>query len=194
MHPQSSVENDSSRPTPDRANAQLATFNQLLAGCESELMATVYAILPHWCDAEDVVQRTRLLMWQKFDTFQPGTSFRNWAVQIARFEVRNFRRRQRNERLLFNDELMDAIAEARSTLTEDLEWRRERLAMCITTLRESDRRILRECYGPHSTTIQNAAVLLARPVNTVYKALNRIRRTLQECVSTGGEGKHGNGR
>ncbi|QDU57034.1 sigma-70 family RNA polymerase sigma factor [Aeoliella mucimassa] len=186
MHRLTSLANESPRPAPDRPAGQIAAFNRLLAGCESDLMTLVYALLPHWPDAEDVVQRTRVVLWQKFDSFEPGSNFRSWAMQVARFEVKNFRRRQQSDRLMFSDDLVDTLAEVNSTLTEDLEWRRERLQECIKQLRESDRRILQHCYGPTATTIRNAAELLSRPVNTLYKALNRIRRTLQECVSSNG--------
>lgn len=151
----------------------------------------VYTLLPHWPDAEDVVQHTRVVLWQKFDSFEPGTNFRSWAMQIARFEVSNFRRRKRSDRLMFSDDLVDTLAQVRSTLTEDLEWRREQLAECIEKLRMSDRRILQQCYGPDSTTIRDAAEALRRPANTLYKALNRIRRTLQECVSKVGQLRRG---
>lgn len=146
-------------------------------------MAMVYTLLPHWPDAEDVVQRTRVVLWQKFDSFRPGSNFRSWAMQIARFEVANFRRRKQSDYLLFSEDLVDSLAQVRSTLTEDLEWRRERLAECIQQLRESDRRILQQCYGPDSTSIRDAAETLNRPVNTLYKALARIRQSLQVCVS-----------
>ena len=172
------------RPAPDRPPGQLAAFDRLLASCETDLIALVYTLLPHWPDAEDVVQHTRMVLWQKFDSFEPGSNFRSWAMQVARFEVKNFFRKQQNDKLTFSDELIDSLADVRTTLTEDLEWRRDRLEECMLKLRPSDRRILQHCYGPHATTIREAAKQLSRPVNTLYKALNRIRRTLQDCVSS----------
>jgi RNA polymerase sigma-70 factor, ECF subfamily len=162
--------------------AEIADFERLFSQCDADLQAFVFTLLPHWSDAEDIVQRTRIVLWQKFSQYRPDSSFRAWAMQVARFEVSNFRRTQRNDRHCFDDQLVDSLAEARSSLTEELDRRRAVLDRCLRKLRASDRQIIRHCYGPKSTTTKEAADRLHRPVNTLYKALNRIRRTLMECV------------
>lgn len=162
---------------------QIAEFEQHFSQCESEIQAFVFTLLPHWPDAEDIVQRTRIVLWQKFATFEPGTSFKAWAMQVARFEVNNFRRTQRSDKLCFDDALVDSLAEVRTTLADELDRRRSVLDDCMSKLRASDRQIIRHCYGPKATTTKEAADRLRRPVNTLYKALNRIRRTLLECVN-----------
>jgi RNA polymerase sigma-70 factor, ECF subfamily len=162
--------------------ADIADFERHFSQCEADIQAFVFTLLPHWPDAEDIVQRTRIVLWQKFSQYRPDTSFRAWAVQVARFEVSNFRRTQRSDRLCFDDQLIDSLAEVRSSLTDELDRRREALDRCLRKLRASDRQIIRHCYGPNSTTTKDAADRLHRPVNTLYKALNRIRRTLMECV------------
>jgi len=171
--------------------SQIVEFEQLFTQCESEIQAFIFALVPHWSDAEDVLQRTRIVLWQKFAQFQPGTNFKAWAVQVARFEVSNFRRTQRSDRLCFDDQLVDSLAEVHSSLIEDLERRRSTLDECLRKLRASDRQIIRQCFGPKATTTKEAAERLHRPVNTLYKALSRIRRTLMECVqqATGEEAK-----
>ena len=170
-------------PTKRTSSAdRIVEFEQLFTKCESEIQAFVFALLPHWSDAEDVLQRTRIVLWQKFDHFQSGTSFKAWAMQVARFEVSNFRRTQRSDHLCFDDGLVDSLTDVHSSLAEELERRRAALDQCLRKLRASDRQIIRQCYGPKATTIKEAAGRLSRPVNTLYKALNRIRRTLMECV------------
>ena len=164
---------------------QIVEFERLFSQYESEVKAFVFALLPHWVDAEDVVQRTRIVLWQKFVKYQPESNFKAWALQVARFEISNFRRTQRSDRLYFDDELVASLAEVRGTLIDDLERRRAALVVCLKKLRASDRQIIRHCYGPKATTTKEAAQRLHRPVNTLYKALNRIRRTLSECVQQG---------
>jgi RNA polymerase sigma-70 factor (ECF subfamily) len=166
-----------------KSSAVVAEFELLFAECESDVKAFVYTLLPHWPDADDVVQRTRIVLWQKFGQFRTGTSFKAWALQVARFEVNNFRRTQRSDRHCFEDRLIDSLAEVRNSMTEELDRRRTVLATCMEKLRPSDRQIIRQCYGPNATTAKEAAERLQRPVNTLYKALNRIRRTLMDCVA-----------
>jgi RNA polymerase sigma-70 factor (ECF subfamily) len=162
--------------------AQIVEFERLFSQCESDIKAFIFTLLPHWPDAEDVLQRTRIVLWQKFVQFQPGSNFKAWALQVARFEVNNFRRTQRSDRLCFDDNLVDSLAEVHGSLIDELDRRRAALDQCLKKLRASDRQIIRHCYGPRATTIKVAAERLRRPVNTLYKALNRIRRTLTQCV------------
>lgn len=162
--------------------AQAGAFEALFAECEEDVQSFIFALLPNWANAEDVLQRTRIVLWQKFAQFQPGTNFKAWALQVARFELANFRRRQRSDRHQFDDGLVDSLAEVRASLSDELERRRTALELCVRKLRPSDRQIIRHCYGPKATTTKAAADRLNRPVNTLYKALQRIRRTLIECV------------
>jgi RNA polymerase sigma-70 factor (ECF subfamily) len=161
---------------------EVAEFEAMFTQYEAVIQAYVFTLLPHWSDAEDIVQRTRIILWQKFSQFQPGSSFKAWALQVARFEVGNFRRTQRSDRHYFDDQLVDQLADAHTSLVEELDRRRAVLSQCMRKLRSSDRQIIRHCYGPKATTTKAAAARLGRPVNTLYKALNRIRRTLMECV------------
>jgi RNA polymerase sigma-70 factor, ECF subfamily len=158
-------------------------FESLFSQCEEDVQSFIFALLPHWANAEDVLQRTRIVLWKKFSTFQPGSSFKAWALQVARFEVSNFRRTQRSDRHQFDDALVDSLAEVRNSLADELERRRTALERCVAKLRPSDRQIIRHCYGPKATTTKAAAARLHRPVNTLYKALQRIRLALVDCVN-----------
>jgi DNA-directed RNA polymerase specialized sigma24 family protein len=44
--------------------------------------------------------------------------------------------------------------------------------------------LVQRCYSEHESreTYKSIAEEIGRPVNTVYKALNRIRRSLHECI------------
>jgi RNA polymerase sigma-70 factor, ECF subfamily len=161
----------------------IGDFESQFTQCEEDIQAFIFALLPHWANAEDVLQRTRIVLWQKFSTFQPGSNFKAWALQVARFEVSNFRRTQRSDRHQFDDALIDSLAEVRNSMTDELERRRATLERCVAKLRPTDRQIIRHCYGPKATTTKAAAARLHRPVNTLYKALQRIRLTLMECVN-----------
>lgn len=167
---------------PGPSASQIAEFERLFHQCEAHIQGFIFTLLPHWSDAEDVLQRTRIVLWQKFDRYEDGSNFRAWALQVARFEVSNFRRTQRSDRLCFDEALVASLADVRTSMVAELDQRRAALAQCLRKLRASDRQIIRHCYGPRATTTKEAATQLHRPVNTLYKALNRIRRTLTECV------------
>ena len=72
-------------------------YVRLLAEHERQLAGYVHALVPLWQDAEDVLQDTKLRLWEQFDTFQLGTNFAAWSFTIAGYLVRKHRKdRQRS--------------------------------------------------------------------------------------------------
>jgi RNA polymerase sigma-70 factor (ECF subfamily) len=63
-----------------------------------------------------------------------------------------------------------------------LESRRDALRGCLDKLPDKDRQLVRQCYSDSRQSFRAIAQLLGRPENTVYKALNRIRRVLHQCI------------
>jgi len=76
-------------------------FVRLLAECERRLFAYILALVWNVHDAEDMYQQTALELWRKFDEYQPGTNFAQWAFTIARLLVSNFHRTQRRRKAFF---------------------------------------------------------------------------------------------
>jgi RNA polymerase sigma-70 factor (ECF subfamily) len=63
------------------------------------------------------------------------------------------------------------------------DYRRDALRRCLTKLSTADRSLVQECYQDHKVNFKATAQRLGRPENTVYKAMNRIRRVLFECIN-----------
>ena len=98
------------------------------------------------------------------------------------FEVLKFRQTARRDRLLFSDALVGALAEQRAADADVLEERRLALRECLKKLGPRDRVLIEHRYGG-AETIKQIAKRLGRPANTLYKAFERIRRTLFECIN-----------
>jgi RNA polymerase sigma-70 factor (ECF subfamily) len=81
-----------------------------------------------------------------------------------------------------SDATVDLLAQDAVERVDLLESRRDALRSCLEKLSEKDRQLVRHCYGDTRVTFKAVAEQLGRPVNTVYKALNRIRRALYECI------------
>jgi RNA polymerase sigma-70 factor, ECF subfamily len=178
----------SSEPAPQDRTEE---FVALLARSEFEIHTYILTLLPNRADADDVLQRTSVILWRKFSSWQRGTDFAAWACQTARFEVKNFLRSRARDRLYFDDELIDSLGDVRNEMAEDFSGRRDALHSCLEKLGSRDRQIIEGCYTEKNTTAKEVAAQLGRPVNTVYKALIRIRRALFECVerTLAGEGR-----
>lgn len=162
----------------DRTEAFVRLFSQH----ESLIRGFLLTLLPHRGECDDLFQRTSIILWRKFDSYQPGTDFGAWACQVAKLEVRNYLRIRSRDKLHFSDALLSSLADVRQALSDELELRREALRHCVAKLRPADQEIVQHCYGHQSTTAKDAAERLSRPVNTLYKALVRIRRALYECI------------
>jgi RNA polymerase sigma-70 factor (ECF subfamily) len=59
-------------------------FMALFVRHEPGIHSFLTSLLGNLTDAEEVMQETSMAMWKKFEQFEAGTSFRNWAFQIAR--------------------------------------------------------------------------------------------------------------
>ena len=64
---------------------------------QKRIYGYILSVVSNWSDVEDILQDTTSLMWKKFDEFTEGTSFSGWGIQIAKYKVLEFRRKNRKE-------------------------------------------------------------------------------------------------
>ena len=76
---------------------------------QSRIYTYIHMFVPNDQDADDLMQETASTLWEKFDSFQPGTDFASWAVTIARYKILNYRRRKKNTAMLFFSQTIEAI-------------------------------------------------------------------------------------
>lgn len=132
-------------------------------------------------DADEVLQETNLVIWNKWDQFEEGTNFLAWGRAIARLEVFRFRRTRHGKVTFLDDSLLDLVAQRAETISDETELRQEALAKCVSQLRAKDRQLIQLRYAPGANG-DKVAAKLGRPANSVYQSLSRIRRVLVECV------------
>jgi RNA polymerase sigma-70 factor (ECF subfamily) len=156
-------------------------FIELYSAHEVRLRGYVLSLVPRWSDAEDIVQKCSLILWKKFDQYEPGTNFFAWACQIVRFEVKAFGRRMARERIVFNDQFLDAVVAESISSREELQRRIEALQKCVARLSQDQRELLRLRYDERRS-VGSVAQVLNRPLDGVYKALSRIRMALHNCI------------
>jgi len=156
-------------------------FIALFVRHEPAIHSFLTSLLASLDDAEVVMQETSMAKWKKFDQFETGTSFRNWAFQIARFEAMNYRRKRQRDRHFFSDELVRLLAVDAAQDAAQLEEERRTLAHCVAKLDSKDRGLLSGCYREGST-IKEYAESIGRTPNAVRKHLARIRTALSSCV------------
>ena len=155
----------------------------LMTRHQRRIFSYIYSLVPDRYDAEDLLQETSLVICEKFDDFKEGTDFVAWACQIAYWRVRYSRQKFARSKVVFDQEIVDAVAQTASTMVEELDERHVALGNCLQKLHPRDRDLLLVRYEPGSG-VEEAAKRSGRTLQTAYKALARLRKLLLDCVST----------
>jgi len=169
---------DPAADTPDRSKQLMLLMTQH----QRRIFGYIYTLVPDRHDAQDILQETSVVICEKFDQFRPGTDFAAWACQIAYWEVRRARQKFARSKVVFNQEVVDAIAETAAELLPEMSARHEALAKCLAKLHPRDRELLLTRYEPGSG-VEEAAQRSGRSLVAAYKALGRLRKLLLDCVT-----------
>lgn len=165
------------------ADPRTEQFLQLLGLHERNLFTYVFALVPTWADAEEVMQRLRIRIWQQFDKYDPEKPFDAWARAVAYYLVLAYRKEKGRKRELFSERILEEITiEFESGMLQSNQ-RREALLACLNKLGERKRELIRTYYlsSQRKSTEVLAAELSMTP-NALRQALFRIRRVLLDCV------------
>ena len=158
-------------------------FARLFAKHDRWLYAYLVTLLGNTFDAEEVFQEVCVVLWREYEKFELGTDFVKWVAVIAHNQVRRFRRQRKHMGFQINEVVFDMLAADSVERADLFDNRREALRRCLTKLSPSDRSLVQQCYEEHKVNFKATALKLGRSENTVYKALNRIRRGLYECIN-----------
>ncbi len=164
---------------PDRYEEFVALYTRH----ETGLRAFVRTLAPTWDDVDEIMQNTSLVLWRKFDVFEPGSSFASWACTVARFEALKHRRRAARDRIVLAEDVVEKLADeaADDVAHEAVGPRRRALDSCLGKLPAEQRQLLAAAYAP-GRQINEVAEELGKTATAFYKALNRIRGRLLQCI------------
>jgi RNA polymerase sigma-70 factor (ECF subfamily) len=159
------------------------TFLNLFLKAQRRIFAYILTLLPHLADAEDVLQEVSAIMWEKFDDRNPPEDFVAWGCRIAYYRVQLHRRGRRRQRVIFSEAVLERVAEtmAEEAVALQLNDRLEALVHCLGKLGRRDRELIAERFKEGATP-RTAAESIGRSVDTVYKAMARIRKALYDCI------------
>lgn len=166
----------------DASHAQIETLLRLWVRNQGDVYRYIFSLLPNDCDAQDVLQATHVALWRKASQIALDQPFLPLAFRFALLEVRKFREKNRRWATSIDIETLGALADEREQMQETLDRRRAALDKCLTRLVPEDRELLRRHYDG-GQTVPEIAAETGRNIHTLYKALQRIRRQLMDCVS-----------
>jgi RNA polymerase sigma-70 factor, ECF subfamily len=170
-------------PSPKDSAADQQRFLSLFLRSEKEIFRYVAALVPNIADAEDIVQQTALALWEKFDAYDPALPFTPWACRFALNKARQWMERRQRWQTLLQEGLAQEVAQRREELRPELECRLRHLESCLAKLPDEQRSLV-EGYYFRRVTIEQLADCSGRTVAATYKALQRIRQSLQFCIES----------
>jgi RNA polymerase sigma-70 factor, ECF subfamily len=162
-------------------NAAQQRFLSLFLRSEREVFRYVAALVPNVADAEDIVQQTAIALWEKFDAYDPAQPFTPWACRFALNKAKQWIERRQRWQALLEGGLAEELARRREELRPEMEVRLKHLENCLGKLPE-DQRSLVEGYYYERKGIETLSASSGRTVEATYKALQRIRQALLNCV------------
>lgn len=168
----------------------VADFERLCTEHRRAILSYAYSCCRDLQLAEDIVQDTLTIAFEKKDQYFPEANFGGWLLSIAR----NVWFRERQRRSLssragaFIDEHAAYLFEEGVYSTAAWEEESEALAGCVGKLSRTDQGLI-EAHFTRNLKYADIARLLNRTLAWVKVRMHRARITLLACVqrSTGGE-------
>ena len=159
-------------------------FVKLLAEHERRLQHYARVLVPDSSIADDILQESKMAMWQHFEKFEEGTNFNAWSHRFVFNRVLAYRKRKGrdNDLHIFTDGFYEMLDEKYNRNTEQAEQKIECLNDCINKLDSEQRQILKMRYFDKSD-IEEIAEKIGKTVTATYRTLSRIRFALKDCVN-----------
>jgi len=172
---------DRTQPPHETSDERTKQFVKLLAACDRRLYAYVMSLVVNLEDADEIVQNTKLKLWEQFDRFERGTDFAAWACTVGYYEVLSFRNARAGEREQFGEAFVQAVAAQAAEVADTQDARRRALSVCLEKLDAATRAFVLRSYTA-GVQIKDVAAEIGRSVTATYQYLWRTRKRLHDCV------------
>ena len=158
-------------------------FIRLFAAVQPSLHRYICSLLPHFGEADDILQEVAVICWEKFSSFDKSKSFQSWAFGIARNKVLHSKRRFLRTQNLLNEAFEIKAEEYFSRQNSGYqEERQDALSVCIDKLDGKQQKILQLRYKEKMSS-DSMAEKLKRTSQQIRTQLFRIRAALKTCIN-----------
>lgn len=158
-------------------------FLRLFLASERELLRYVMALAPRIDDAREIVQQTAVVLWEKFEQYDSSLPFTPWACRFALNVSKQWLARRQRWRAILEQNLAEQLLQRRAEMLPEMDARLRHLDSCLEKL-PGDQRAIVDGYYFRQLGIDLIAAETRRSVDALYKALQRIRKSLQDCIES----------
>ena len=152
----------------------------LVLANQRNIYVYILSLVIHPYDADDILQDTLALMWEKFSEFEHGSDFTAWGKAIARFKVLSHLKKNRAGKIQFDDEVLKLI-ESESGQINYMSDRLTAMQHCLKKLSERDHRLLKMRYFD-DFSFKRIALNMGVSKQSAYRAVSRIHCKLVKCI------------
>lgn len=145
------------------------------------IYAFILTLAANTSDADDIMQDTAALMWEKYHQVEEIKDFAALGMRIAHFKVLEFRKKQYEKKLQFNSDLFDSVIGGAVVANENLDARFEALKKCLSKMDEKSRYLV-QMRHQKGQTIKSIAAAIKMHQHTAYKVIARLHDQLVQCV------------
>ena len=156
-------------------------FDEQFIRSQRHIFRYIAALVPNADQAEEVFQDTCITILEKWETFDPARPMVPWACGVAQNMVRRFFERNRRRTVHLDEMAIAAVSETQHRFAAEIDDRLEKLPGCVQKLPAEQQSLLDQCYT-QGNTIRSVAKTRHLDPDTLYKRLERIRRSLLECI------------
>jgi RNA polymerase sigma-70 factor (ECF subfamily) len=153
------------------------------AAAQPLIASFISLIVPDFHDAQDVLQEVAAAVLSHDTSRNTPVSFNAWVIGIARHKAIDFHRRHSGEKLVFDTEALEILAEAHEEARHDHGPRREAMEHCLKRLAAKGRRLIELRYQDDLKPGEIARTT-GSSVSSIKVALHRVRTALRECIET----------
>ncbi|MES2596431.1 MAG: sigma-70 family RNA polymerase sigma factor [Verrucomicrobiota bacterium] len=150
---------------------------------QADLRAFIGAAVRDVVTREDVFQEVAMILWKKFELYDPARPFGAWARGIAIRKIMEDRRLREKLPQSCTAETLEALAHGFDADEAEAPWkdREKALHRCLEQLPERSARLIRERYHQNHS-IERMASEESLSADAIYQILSRLRRQLRDCV------------
>lgn len=166
----------------EKENPKIQAFVSLFTSHQGRIYSFIVSLVPNFNEADDIMQETSKMMWNKFDEFKMGTDFVAWGIKIAHFRILEYRRHKKSQQKIQFTDTLD------HELKEKAEKRQDRskeylafLKECIRKLTPQDQSLILLHYQ-QNLKVREISDRFGKSVQSIYQNISRIHGLLLFCV------------
>lgn len=165
---------------PDPSHDQFLPY---FLAVQADLRAFIGAAVRDVVTREDVFQEVAMILWKKFELYDPARPFGAWARGIAIRKIMEDRRLRGKLPESCTAETLESLSHGFDADEAEAPWqdREKALHRCLAQLPERGARLIRERYHMNHS-IERMAEEESLSADAVYQTLSRLRRQLRDCV------------